>query len=167
MLIIFGGLPGVGKTTIAKKLAHKIGATYIRIDSIEQAIKKSLLQVDDFVDSGYVVGYGLAKDNLLLGNKVIADSVNPIEITRKAWLAVAQEVGCKAVEIEVVCSDKAEHQRRVEERIPDIIGHKLPNWQQVVDRDYEPRTTNHLIIDTANKQVDEAFEELLSKLSLK
>jgi len=34
MLIIFGGLPGVGKTTIARKLARHLGAVHVRIDSI-------------------------------------------------------------------------------------------------------------------------------------
>lgn len=38
MLIIFGGLPGTGKTTIARELARQTGAMHLRIDSIEQAI---------------------------------------------------------------------------------------------------------------------------------
>jgi len=39
VLVIFGGLPGVGKTTIAQELARQIGAMHVRIDSIEQAIR--------------------------------------------------------------------------------------------------------------------------------
>ena len=35
MLIVFGGLPGAGKTTIARELARQIGAAYVRIDSID------------------------------------------------------------------------------------------------------------------------------------
>jgi len=38
MLTIFGGLPGTGKTTIARELARQTGAIHLRIDSIEQAI---------------------------------------------------------------------------------------------------------------------------------
>ena len=38
MLVIFAGLPGVGKTAMARELARQIGATHLRIDSIEQAI---------------------------------------------------------------------------------------------------------------------------------
>jgi predicted kinase len=41
-LIIFGGLPGVGKTSIARELAQRIGAVHSRIDSIEQAIGNCL-----------------------------------------------------------------------------------------------------------------------------
>jgi predicted kinase len=38
MLIVFSGLPGVGKTTIAQALARELRATYVRIDTIEDAI---------------------------------------------------------------------------------------------------------------------------------
>ena len=37
MLIVFGGLPGTGKTTVARELARQLGAVHLRIDSIEQA----------------------------------------------------------------------------------------------------------------------------------
>ena len=40
MLIIFSGLPGSGKSTIARALAKRLGAVYLRIDTIEQAIRE-------------------------------------------------------------------------------------------------------------------------------
>ncbi len=36
MLIVFGGLPGTGKTTLARAFAQRRRATYLRIDTIEQ-----------------------------------------------------------------------------------------------------------------------------------
>jgi predicted kinase len=39
--IVFGGLPGVGKTALARELARGIGAVHVRIDSIEQAMRAS------------------------------------------------------------------------------------------------------------------------------
>ena len=38
-LIAFGGLPGTGKTVIAREVARGANAVYLRIDSIEQAIR--------------------------------------------------------------------------------------------------------------------------------
>lgn len=150
MLIIFGGLPGVGKTAIARELARQISAVYIRIDSIEQA-----LGVQPVGEAGYRVGYAIAEDNLRAGRTVIADSVNPLAITRDAWLDVARRAASPAVEIEVICSDKAEHRLRVESRTADIPGHVLPTWPQVLAREYDPWRRERLVIDTATIAVEE------------
>ena len=91
MLVIFGGLSGVGKTTIAQELARQIGAMHIRIDSIEQAIRNCTPVVPPPLDeAGYRIGYAIARDNLRIGRTVIADSVNPLLITRDTWRKVGQ-----------------------------------------------------------------------------
>ena len=86
MLIIFSGLSGVGKTTIARALATAVGAVHLRIDSIEQALRGCGVTVEA---EGYVAAYAVAEDNLRLGRIVIADSVNPWPLTREAWRSVA------------------------------------------------------------------------------
>src|SRR5260370_41943793 len=89
MLIALAGLPGTGKTSIARGLAKQLRATYLRVDTIEQALRSSGRLATDITAEGYVVAYRVAEENLSLGHIVIADSVNPIEITRDAWLGVA------------------------------------------------------------------------------
>jgi predicted kinase len=119
----------------------------------------------DVGPAGYVIAYGLAEDNLRIGEIVVADSVNSLSVTRDAWLSVAK-MAAKIAEVEVICSDKAEHRRRIETRTADIIGHKLPFWQDVVDRPYERWDRQHIVIDTAVKGVDENVTDLLAKMSL-
>jgi predicted kinase len=114
MLIIFGGLPGSGKTAIARQLARELGALYLRIDSMEQAIRNSGVVSKPLNDAGYRVGYAVAEDNLRLGRTVVADSVNPLRITRDAWVNVADRAQAKAIEVGVTCSDPARHRNRVE-----------------------------------------------------
>ena len=82
MLLIFGGLPAAGKTSIAVELARRVDAVHLRIDSIEQALRNAGLTI--LGPEGYLVAYAIAEDNLRLGRTVIADSVNPIEATRAA-----------------------------------------------------------------------------------
>ncbi|MCP5074823.1 MAG: AAA family ATPase [Rhodobacteraceae bacterium] len=164
-LIIFSGLPGTGKTTIARRLANHLRAVYLRIDTIEAALVCSSLKLGDIEDAGYVVAYGVAADDLQNGHTVIADSVNPIELTRNAWREATKSVNCHPIDVEIVCSDKAEHRCRVETRKSDLAGKQLPSWQDVLNRKIEPWTRKRIIVDTAGKDVEQSVEELLSRLA--
>jgi predicted kinase len=151
MLIAFGGLPGVGKSEVARGLARAIGAMYVRIDSIEDAIRESGVTVVSIDDAGYRVAYAVAEDNLAMGHVVVADSVNPWPLSRDAWLDAARRAKASAVEIEMVCSDPEEHRSRVEARRAATA--RGPNWAQVLAHDYRPWERPHLIVDTAARSV--------------
>jgi predicted kinase len=155
MLIVLSGLPGVGKTTIARELARRIGAVYLRVDSIEQAIRDSAIMSGPINDAGYRAAYAVAEDNLRLGRIVIADSVNPIQLTRDAWLNAATRANVRALEVEIRSSDLAEHRRHVEERTGDIAGHRLPTWNDVTAREYAPWDREHLVLDTSIVALDD------------
>jgi predicted kinase len=166
VLIIFSGLPGVGKTTIARELADQIGAVHLRIDSIEQAIRDSgIVPLSrELDDAGYRAAYAVAEDNLRLGRTVIADCVNPISLTRDAWRAVAIAVDVRAIEIEIICSDETQQRRRVETRPSTVRGLRLPTWQEVVDRDYQAWNRDRIVIDTAQHTVAGAVHSLRQAL---
>jgi predicted kinase len=158
MLYIFGGLPGTGKSTLAQRLARAQPAVHLRIDTIEQSLREAGCFVNG--PEGYVVAYRLATDNLRLGWRVVADSVNPLQVTRAAWRDVALHAGVPFVEIEVICSNTAEHRARVETRATDIAGLRLPTWDEVVSRVYEPWDAAHHVIDTAGQTVEQSVTAL-------
>jgi hypothetical protein len=76
------------------------------------------------------------------------DAVNAVEAARQTWRDLAARM-CESLRIiEVVCSDQSEHRRRVEARSVDLEGHYVPNWADVVAREYEPWHDERLIVDT-------------------
>ena len=166
MLIAFGGLPGTGKTTVAQTLARRLAAVYLRIDTLEQAFIASGDGPADVGVAGYLAAYAVASENLRLGLTVVADSVNSLHITRSAWRNVAFDAGVQIFEIELVCSDAAMHRQRVEGRKADIAGFQLPTWKSVLERQYDPWNSQHLLIDTANVSVEHAVETIIRSLSV-
>lgn len=209
ILFIFSGLPATGKTTLAKMLAQHCQATYLRIDTIEQGLRDLChFQVEG---EGYRLSYRIARDNLLLGNSVVADSCNPIWLTRKEWQQVAldadeertfwaasapkdstspeieteidmqvafgarmadgeeDEARISFVDIEICCSDKGEHRRRVEQRVGERIhwidNLSLPDWEQIQNREYHPWSGEVIHIDTSHRTEEEAFQSLLAALA--
>jgi predicted kinase len=157
-LFIFAGLPGAGKTTLARLLARALSAAYLRIDSIEQELRDQ--GVSPSGPEGYAVAYRVAGDNLRVGTSVVADSVNPLAITREAWRDVAVQAGVPFVEIEVICSDTEVHRTRVETRASDIVGLRLPTWHEVQTRERDPWDTDPIVIDTAGSKPAESFAVL-------
>ena len=167
ILYILGGLPGVGKSTIARLLSHRTRATWLRIDTIEHSLVKLGLAREDIGGKGYELAYAIAADNLLCGQSVVADSVNPIAITREAWRRVASGADQDFLEIEISTSDRLIHQRRVERRISDIPGFIPSSWEYVLNRDYAPWPEAMLRIDTARFSSEEAVDAILRAAATK
>ncbi len=165
MLIVFGGLPGTGKTTIARTVASELGAVYLRIDSIEQAVREADVLREDVADAGYRGANAIAEDNLRLRRTVVADAVNPILIARQAWRDLAQRVHADIREVEVRCSDIEEHKRHIATRSTDIPGLQLPSWDDIRNRIFEPWNGEHIVIDTASMDIDSCIDFVVSELS--
>lgn len=162
-LYIFSGLPGSGKSTLAKHVAQHFDSIYLRIDTIEQALR-DLCNVD-VSGEGYRLAYRVAADNLRLGKSVVADSCNPIELTRREWEQVALQSNAAYRNIEVICSDPQEHRSRVESRSVDVSGLKLPTWADVEGREYHAWTVDRIVVDTAARTERECAAELIAVLS--
>ena len=149
LLVVFAGLPGSGKSALARGVADAIGATYLRIDAIESAIVATLTPFHDN-PVGYVIAERLAADQLVAGRDVVADAVNNVAEARAGWVALAERTRSGLQFVEVQCSDAAEHRRRVEERSPEMPGQHVPTWEQVQrrhDEPWPPELSGRLVID--------------------
>jgi predicted kinase len=162
VLIVFSGLAGTGKTTLARALAQNLNAGYVRVDTIEDVL------LDDgggnlvASGTGYRVAYAIAEDNLRLGRTVIADSVNPIKLTREAWREIGKRSGSIVIDVHVICSDKTQHRRRIETRNP---GTRAANWLEAINRDFDAVDHATIVIDTAGQTVEQSLAVLQAAIS--
>lgn len=163
ILISFSGKSGSGKSTISRLVASHFQATYLNMDTIEWLLSEDI-QVSV---NRYEVSYGLAKENLAIGNNVVSDAVNHSIATRKGWDQVSQETNCTYINVEVICSDDTKRRNRLEERkrimnlppswnVDDIMLEPWDNWDE---------QSNYISFDTADKCVDECVEIVVSAVS--
>lgn len=163
-LIVMAGRPGVGKSAIARELAARTGAVWLRVDSMDQAIWNSGTAPEDLRDWTYRAGQAVAADNLRLGLDVVADCVNDVGEARAGWAAAGEAAGAEVAFVEVVCGDAAEHRRRVETRGGDVPGLKLPDWAAVEGRGYQDWDRPRIVVDTAGRGVAACVEAVLRAL---
>ena len=159
-LIVFAGLPGSGRSTVAEGLSRSLSIPLFPVDPIEAAMWRDGLARAETGIAAYGVAIALADEHLRLGHSVIVDAVNPVEAPRAAWRSLAVKYRADLKIIECVCADETVHRMRIEARIRDIDGMPEVSWARVLRRraEYQPWTDQRLTLDTSV----EAPERLLT-----
>ncbi len=105
MLIVLSGLPGSGKTSLARALVTAARAVHVRLDTVEQALVDAGTATHPVGPVGHHVARAVAGDLLRQGHLVVADGVNPLPVTRELWWDVARAADRPWLDVEVVCGD--------------------------------------------------------------
>ena len=129
-LIIFSGLPGTGKSTLAERLGKDLSIPVFAKDWLEATLLRNGLKPSDENRSlgfaGYEVLTILAERQLMLSQSVILDSVAGSLTIRDTWHQLAIKFGADWRVIECICSDEALHLARLKERKRNI-----PGWHEL------------------------------------
>ena len=159
-LIVFSGLPGTGKTTLAERIGQEMSIPVFALDWLMGVIKPYDVLPSTEVAAG--IGYGLltmlARQQLLLRQSAILDSVVGLVSGRDAWRALAAEFDAEFYAIETICSDETLHRSRIERRTRSI-----PGWHELTWANVEKSRANFEKWDGERLVVD-AVEPLESNL---
>jgi len=168
VLVAMAGLPGAGKSALARAIGHETGAVVLAVDAIEAAMwRAGLGGADHGLPTGlaaYAVAQSLAADLLVAGHSVVADAVNAVEPARAGWSQVATGNGVPIRWLEVRCSDPAVHRARLAARGTRYEGFTEPTWEQVQTRRIEPWTHERLVLDSM-RPLSELLETAMTYVS--
>jgi predicted kinase len=150
VLAVFAGLPGVGKSTLAARVAGALPAAVLAVDTVDFTLQRYQVTEQRPGFAAYGVVAALAEEQLRIGHSVIIDAVNPVRAARQLWVDLAERVDVPLRVVEVVCGDDAEHRRRVEARYAARDHDGVPDWVRVLERqaEYEPYRGPRLVVDT-------------------
>jgi predicted kinase len=147
VIVVVSGLPGVGKSAVAGRLASRCPRCTCRSIPVEDALLAAGSAAGWQTGvAAYEVTRACAELNLAHGLVVVVDAVNDSEPARATWRVAAERTQTLAVFVLLTCQDEVEHRRRLEGRVRGFGRLPEPTWPQVVERmaAYEPwaeRTT--------------------------
>lgn len=152
-LIIFSGLPGTGKSTLAEAIGQDLGIPVFAKDWLEAILVQNgvnpILESNPPKSIGYELLTVLAERQLRLAQSAILDSVAGSQTIRTAWRQLSEQYEADWRVIECICSDEAVHRARLQYRHRNIPGWHELEWSEVerVKGYYSPWVGERLVLD--------------------
>jgi len=146
-LLLVGGLPGTGKSTLARELAARAGFLHIRSDVVRKelagAVEDQRLSPDcytpEWAERTYAECLRRAEKHLFEGGRVLIDATFGEESHRRLFLDAALEWGVPAFCL--LCqADPATVRRRLAQRRGDISDADWSVYEGAAARWQEPAT---------------------------
>jgi predicted kinase len=127
-LVIFSGLPGTGKSTLADKLARDLRWPLLRIDDVVGEVPEN--PGLEFWDSKVELLLDLVNTQLELGLSVIADSVF-MNMDRQYAQEIARANHARFRPVYVFVSDDGIWEQRVTRRYNELKDKDVATWDRI------------------------------------
>lgn len=150
-LIVFAGMPGSGKTTLARMVATHLSLPILSKDRVQRVLRDHHLAAEHTGD-GYYVILDMADQQLELGISVILDATFPLDHFRLVASETAARHKARFCPLYCTCSDDRIWRERMTDRAQYIPGWRPVGWDDVLRMReyYQPWDDNAVILDSVN-----------------
>jgi predicted kinase len=128
-LILFSGLPGCGKTTLARGLAEQRQIPLFAKDRVQRVLRDHVAEAG--AADGYHLLLDLADEQLGLKLSVILDAVFPLPGFRQTAQEIAARHAVRFFPVCCFCSDEGVWRERMGERRQYVPGWTPLGWEEV------------------------------------
>lgn len=163
-LTLFAGMPGSGKTTLARKVSRHLSMPIFAKDRVQRVLRDHNL-ADEHSGDGYYIILDLAEEQLSLGVSVILDATFPLDHFRLVASDIAARHKANLCAVYCHCSDDAVWQARMESRVQYVPGWKPVGWDAVLRmrQYYQPWNANAHVVDSIHSP-QHNFDQVVSTI---
>lgn len=153
MLIIISGLPGTGKTSVAKEIAQEVDAVVLSTDELRKRVLKELGYTERKKKRVYEEMFRIAEDQLKKKKNIILDGTFfHKELREKAFSLGKKEKECVFL-IKTECPEKVV-KKRIQKRYKNRKDYSEANYRvyKIIQSKFQPLRKKHFVVNTKNKK---------------
>lgn len=159
-MVVFSGLPGTGKSTLAERVARTMRAPAFSGDWLMGGLKPAHAVLAKLDRSEYDAAWfgllsTLVRRQLMLDQSAVVDDVVS-DGQFALWRDIAEQFSARLSLVECICSDETVHRARIEGRVRGIPGWHEVGWDHVerMRAEMPPLTADRLIVDAVQPAED-------------
>jgi predicted kinase len=165
VLLVISGLPGTGKSFLARRLAERLPCVIVESDFIRKTLAGDARPTYSGRESALVhrVAHAVIKRLLESGRRVIYDATTLAEWQREKLYHLADQTRCKLVIIRTIAPEEVARERltwRRQNRDPHDLSDADWNVHQRMKAGLEPVRHPHLVVDTSG-DIEQALTKIL------
>ncbi|MDO8368760.1 MAG: AAA family ATPase [Saprospiraceae bacterium] len=162
MLLLLAGLPGSGKTTVARAFAALSGARHFNSDALRRELGLMGHYRPEDKENVYATLLQRARESLKRGEMVVVDSTFFKESVREPFRALAAECGVPLRWVEVQAEEPTLRLRLSHPRPDSEADFKV--YETIRDQ-FEPLPEDRFIVHTDTETPESAAEKILQYLN--
>jgi predicted kinase len=167
LLIVFGGVPGSGKSTVAEQVGAVLDIPVFALDWLLGALTPfGMRHRPDLMDVGNELLTTLAYRELAAGRSAILDTTSENPAARARWRSLTAAAAATFLPVVCLCTDETLHRHRVEQRTRGIPGWAdAGDWPNARARLAAfPPWPEAVLVDTA-RSLDECVAAILDRVA--